>query len=357
MDLSYTITREQYLSALELSFKERMRALPWRIFLFLTTIGQLLIFAAIILSRRPEGRELYILVGCPLMLLALSFCYFGMSDWQARADMKKLKNSGLIGEDFWSPHRISYRDTTVIIKIGKRELALDHWVFRVLRHKGLVLIMSGSKLVEAIPEDQLDRPAEDFIALLRQCLAKSAARSAQSGLSAQNGKLLGSIDYSFDPSGYAAAQCRAKRALYLSPRSFSLLRLFLLALCVFIIYYTVVNFTLPGLVSCVLLCLLINLNPLMIFSPWAQKWIMADTRRLSDFYPGQDVTLRLYEKDILFKGECYCLGIPHSEISAHFLKGDLYCIFTRKGSCFTVPGCGEGSERLALLRSVLGPDR
>ena len=117
------------------------------------------------------------------------------------------------------------------------------------------------------------------------------------------------------------------------------------------------NFTLPGLVSCVLLCLLINVNPLMIFSPWAQKWIMADTRRLSDFYPGQDVTLRLYEKDILFKGECYCLGIPHSEISAHFLKGDLYCIFTRKGSCFTVPGCGEGSERLALLRSVLGPDR
>lgn len=357
MDLSYTITQEQYLKALELGFRERMSTLPWRIFRFLTTVGQMLIFAAIIISRRPEGRDLYILAGCPLMLAALSLCYFGMSDWQARADMKKLKNSGLIGEDFWAPHRLSYRDTTVIIKIGKRELALDHWVFRVLRYKGMVLIMSGSKLVEAIPEDQLDRPAEDFIAILRQCLAKSAARSSQSGLSAQNGKLLGSIDYSFDMDSYAAAQCKAKRALYLSPRSFSLLRLFLMGLCVFIIYYTVANFTLPALVSCVLLCLLININPLMIFSPWAVKSIIRDTNKLSDFFPGQNLTLHLYEKDILVKGECYCLGIPHSEISAHFLKADLYCIFTRKGSCFTVPDCAEGSERLSLLRSVLGPDK
>lgn len=178
MDHRYFVSEDNYITALEYTFKRKMRRPNWLAFRFICTFGQLLLCVACVLDGSFKGKTAFFIIGASLVLFGLSSIYFRGAKMQAKADFRRMMNRKQIPEDFWKQHTLRLGGGKIRLKYGKKDFELDNWLVKAVEFRNSVLLLSGGNVVDIIPTEALNYNSEYIIEKLRNERLSGAVQTA-----------------------------------------------------------------------------------------------------------------------------------------------------------------------------------
>lgn len=356
MKLSFSVSEEDYLSALLYLLRRKNRT-PMRIFTsFVLTAGQFLGVLALAVSGLFSAGQSIFLVVLSAIVMVLNGIFYLPTPWRARMLHKKMKRSGQWDEEYEKRHTLTWEGDKLVLRYGKvchRLPAAS--VSRLADWRGELLVMTGEVLFCLLPpavwEGQQTCTREAF----RKELLERKFRSSREEIAAKRAELAAAgrkpYRYSYDRESYLAALREAHRKAYTTSYARTpavLLRLLAAALLLAVLFWPVAW----GYRLLALLAALIFLYPfLQTFSPLLGRKLQRDLEEILSFAPGREAEFYETEKELIFLGDIHCLAIPWADILTMKRMKSGAALYLSNRMIVTVPdgGTGERPDRVGKL--------
>lgn len=358
MKLSYTVSREEYLSALLYLLRRRGRA-PWRRFTaFMLTAGQLLFVLAFCLSEAlPRERAVFLLL-LSGAVLALNACLYLPTRQRARLLLRRMKRSGQWDPEYEKTHRLSWQEDKLALRYGRTERKLAAAsVSQLVRLGEVLLVMTGEALFCVIPLSAWGGE-EAGLAAFRAEVRERKFRESKQRVRAKREELAarGSAPYrySYTKERYLADLKRAHRSAYAGRAGWTLPAVLRAAGGGLLLAAALLQPAAWGWRTLALLAALVLLYPyLWTFSFLLGGRLARETEAIVSFAPGREAEFYETESSLVFLGEVHCLEIPREDVLAvRRIRGGA-ALYLKNRMIVPVPDGGSGARAggvQALLR-------
>lgn len=319
MKLSYTVSKEEYLSALLFLLRRKSRT-PMRIFTtFMLTLGQFMgVLAFCLLDSLDPWKKavlliLSVIVGFANGLMCLP------TPWKARMLLWRTKRNGQWDSEYEKRHNLFWEEDKLVLQYGKvRQKLPAVSVSELPVWKGALLVMTGDVLFCVIPAAVFEgKKAALRDKLIREiCDHKFRESREQIREKREELKKKGEIPYRYhyDEKTYLEALREACRRVYLTGLAWrmpEILRLLtVLGLIAVAVGVTTTSWrVLALLATCILLYPYVR-----VFSPWVCRVLRRDIQDVLSFQPGHEAELYSNEEALVFLGDIHCLVIPWEDV-------------------------------------------
>ena len=345
---SYTVSREEYLSALLYLLRRRSRT-PWRRFTaFMLTAGQFLGVLAFCLSGAlPRGRGAFLLLLSGAVLV-LNACFYLPTPWRARLLFRRMKRAGQWDPEYEKPHRLSWQENKLVLQYGKvRQKLAAESITQLVRRRSSLLVMTGEALFCIVPSEAWggdEARFRDFQREVRERKFRESSvrvRAVREELAAQGCR---PYRYVYPREDYLRDLKRAHRAAYTHREAWTLPALLRAGAAAALLAALFVPLA-WGWRALALLAALVLLYPyLQTFSFLLGGRLTRETEAILSFAPGREAEFYETDKLLVFLGEVHCLEIPREDVLAVRRIPGGAALYLKNRMILPVPDGGSGTR-------------
>lgn len=348
MRLSYTVSREEYLSALLYLLRRKNRT-PWRRFTaFMLTAGQFLGVLVFSLSGALPREKAAVLVLLSGLVLVLNLCFYLPTPWRARLLFWRMKRDGQWNPEFEKTHQLTWQEDKLLLQYGKvRQKLAAASITQLVRWRGSLLVMTGEALFCIIPAAAWGGEDARLQAFQRE-VRERKFRQSKEQIQVKRGELeaqgIAPYRYDYPWETYLRDLKRAHRAAYAGRIGWSLSSV--LRVCGALLLVVLGWRTPAPLAALVLLYPYIR-----TFSFLLDRQLTRETEAIRSFAPGRAVEFYETESCLVFLGEIHCLEIPREDVLAVHRIGSGVALYLKNRMILPIPDRGSGYVRDSSNRS------
>lgn len=170
MKLTYSVSRDDYKNIIAYTLREKAATFRSRLFLFLGTIGQMLLVLGLILFYPITTTQKLVIAA--LSILAAVRNYFANRAFSFRSSslLSQMESGGQIHPDFWKEHTLETQEDGLLLIYGENDF-LFPWInlaSAVLDENYLYIKNHAAVVLEAVPRTALPgTQAEELLEILK----------------------------------------------------------------------------------------------------------------------------------------------------------------------------------------------
>ena len=358
MKLSFSVSQEDYLSALLFLLRRKSRK-PWGMFTaFMLTIGQFAAVSSFCIAGLVTGaRAVFLLILSGIVFVMNGFLYLP-TPLRAKLMMIRMKRGGQWDPEYEKRHTLAWEGDKLVLQYGKvrRKLAAES-VTQAAEWRHSLLILTGDVLFCVIPasawKEGGQRAKEDWIRELRErkfAVSIEAIRKKREELSA-GGRT--PYRYSYRKKNYLEDLREAHRKAYTMGLAWGLQALLRVGGSL-ILLYILIRPVEWGVKILALSAAFILLYPyIRTFSFLLNSFLERGLTEILSFAPGTDVDFFVSEQELVFLGEIHYLVIPWEEVLAVKKLRNGIAFYLKNQMILPMPG---GGDKLWTLVQQRGRD-
>lgn len=164
MELTYQITKKDYLKIIEYTLREKGRQKKSRLWLFLVTGGQSLVVLAMLLFYPMTTSQKLLLAGASLLTTAANLLYSHAYHFKASYLLSGLLSAGQFSEDFWKEHTLTLDRDRLTLSYGREKYQYSRNQIAAVKsdQNFFYLLKDKSSILEAVPKSVLPAWPEDL---------------------------------------------------------------------------------------------------------------------------------------------------------------------------------------------------
>lgn len=310
MKLTYTVTENDYIQLLSQLISKKDRKPFSMLTLFLLTIGQMGIVAWLCATRVERQNWVYLIVWSLLIafITVLRRCTVRA---RAKGTLYRLKSNGQLVEDYWKPHRLEETDDGLRLTFGGTRILCPPGHLGALEENGdLLYIYADGTIFDIIPASAFSSRSkkENVLAALESFRGRPAELPPELAESEEEDV---SITLSYEEGGFLKEQVAAYRTLYARYQAVKTSSLLKLGVSIFFVVYTVYQGSRGTIALAAALCLLLNRDHLLAFTPLTGLRIR---KELGAWSGCRELVLTAGSTGIRLKSPDTALFVPYSSI-------------------------------------------
>jgi len=311
MKLTYTVTENDYIRLLTQLIRKKDRRPFAMVTLFLLTAGQMILIAWLCVYRLERERWAFFIVWS-VLIAAFTVLRRCTVRARARGTLYRLKANAQLPADYWKPHRLEETEDGLRLTYGDVRMLCPPGHFGGYEeHDELLYLYADAGIFDIIPAAALASPEKKKTICAGLDAFRGRAPELPPELSEPAGDAV-ELTVPFGEGEYLRAQVSAYRTMYARYQLAKPNSLVKLAVSVFLIVYAASRPSAGIAALAAALCLLLNRDHLMAFTPLAGLRIRRELGAWSD---SREITLSASPAGIRQENGDTVLFVPYESIS------------------------------------------